>query len=160
MDDVQERLTKVAPDGVPNTLSNGPAKPSSSHRRRKGSCKPRMTFLSCTTDCHICSSVAAFLPSEHDALPSGVAFMVRLFYPLSIHTDLRAFAPTSYTADAIKSHRPNHCARLHGTVWHARLGRSGRDGPSLGSVQRRGAWSSTRAQRCVFCLLSLCRIDR
>jgi division protein 1 len=52
-DDVQERLSRVALNGVPSLLDQRASKPSS-NRRRKG---------------------PAFLPSEHDDLPPGVAFM-------------------------------------------------------------------------------------
>jgi len=57
-----------------------------------------------------------FLPSEHDELPPGVAFMVNSIMTI-IHYDHEDLS--SHSLDPGKPYYPHHRSGLFGTLWHS-----------------------------------------
>lgn len=87
----------------------------------------------------------AFLPSEHDELPPGVAFMVR---------QVAGCPSVSLTSlvDAIRTYCAHNCARLLGTLWGAGVCWPRRLDSCMGPLYWRRDRPSSRSCRCVCCV--------
>lgn len=112
-----------------------------SSRRRKG----MWHALSSSTELLIGRRVIGpvFLPSEHDELPPGVAFMVSDVIHVST---LSLIMRSACIQDSRMRQRTRMCSRFIGTVWHTGLRNSGRHSTaSLGPSHRRRVGPPKRA---------------